>query len=42
MEEHHFSEIIILHPAVLPNDELDHSHFSKFLIAIVEWYIVMV
>ena len=41
-EEFHFSEIIVLYPATLPNNELFHSHFSKFLVTIVEWYIIMV
>ena len=29
LEEFHFSEIIVLHPASLPNNELFHSHFVK-------------
>ena len=38
----HFSEIMVLHAATLPNKELFHNHFSKFLITIVKWYIIMV
>ena len=38
VEEFLFSEITVLEPATLPN-ELFHSHFPKFLITIVEWYI---
>lgn len=33
-----FSEIAVLEPATLPNNELLHSHFSNFLITNVEWY----
>ena len=40
--EFNFSEIIVLHPATLPNNELFCSHFSKFLIIILEWCIIMV
>ena len=40
VEEFLFSEITVLEPA-LPN-ELFHSHFPKFLITIVEWYIIMI
>ena len=40
MEEFH--EIIVLHPTTLPMNELFHNHFSKFLIIIIEWYIIMV
>ena len=42
VEDFHFSEIIVLQPVTLPKTELFHSHFSKFLITIVECYIIMV
>ena len=42
VKEFNFSEIVVLNPLTLPNNELFDSHFSKFLIAIVEWYIIMV
>ena len=29
MEEFYFSEIIVLYPATLPNNELFHGHFFK-------------
>ena len=29
VEEFHFSEIIVLYPATLPDNELFHSHFFK-------------
>ena len=38
VEEFHFSEIIVLYPATLPDNELFHSHFFKVLITIVESY----
>ena len=41
VEEFFFSEITVLESATLPN-ELLHSHFPKFLMTIVEWYIIMV
>ena len=42
VKKFHFSEIMVLHAATLPNKELFHNHFSKFLITIVKWYIIMV
>ena len=41
VKEFFFSETTVLEPATLPN-ELLHSHIPKFLITIVEWYIIMV
>ena len=41
VEEFLFSEITVLEPGPLPN-ELFHSHFPKFLITIVEWYIIII
>ena len=40
VEEFHFSEIIVLYPATLPDNELFHSHFLKVFnhnCRIVQW-----
>ena len=42
VKKFHLSVIIVLHAATLLNKELFHNHFSKILITIVKWYIIMV
>ena len=42
VEEYLYSKIAVLDPVTLPNNELLHRYFPTFLIAVVEWYFLMV